>query len=227
MHKNTKMKTALLISTILCFFSCTKDNDSSHIENITKGSKWTLTIGSSPSDVYSELQALGIEKNFSSVVVVGRKPYPKPEEIQNLIGYYNAVTVESNQGVVDRASIEFTKDTVSLIEAGNAMLDSVSMWPQDLPDEQAIQMKDSISKVYQKLLGIFQIPKYSSYQIVLPDKPLNKSFDPDMANFVQWGFGFSENLTTETTRDYSITLFFENNKLVKITNYYRDGQMTP
>lgn len=48
-----------------------------------------------------------------------------------------------------------------------------------------------------------------------------------MANFKQWDFGFSEYITTETTRDYSVTLFFENNKLAKITNSFRDGQMTP
>ena len=212
---------------ILLFSSCLKNNDSSHTENITKGSKWTLTIGSSPADVYSQLQALGQEKSFSSVAVVYRKSYFKPEDIQNFIGYYNAVTVLSNQGVIDGASIQFVQDTVNSIDAGNAMLDSVSMWPQDISGEKAIRVHDSISEVYQKLVGIFQIPKYNNYQIFLSDKPLNKPFDPDMANFEQWGFSFSENITTETTRDYTVDLFFKDNQLVKITNSYRDGQPTP
>ncbi len=216
-----------LACTILSFSSCLKNNDSSHTETITKGSKWTLTIGSSPAYVYAQLQVLGKEKNFSSLAIVSRKPYSKPEEIQNLIGYYNSITIQSNQGVIDGAFIQFIQDTVNSIDAGNAMLDSVSMWPQDISVEKAIQVQDSVSIMYQKLLGIFQIPSYSNYQIFLSDKPLNKPFDPDMANFDQWGFGFSENITTETTRDYSVTLFFENGKLVKVTDYYRDAHMTP
>ena len=221
-------KTLLLLSLItFCLLSCLKDNSSVHNENITKGSKWTLTIGSSPAEVYSQLQTLGLEKNFSSIVVVGRKPYSTPEDIQDFIGFYNGITVISNDGVIDGASIQFIQDTVNSIDAGNAMLNSVSLWPQDIGDGEAIQVSDSISEMYQKLLNIFQVPKYSNYQIFLSDKPLKKPFDLSMVNYEEWGFGFSEIISTELSRDYSVDLFFKDSKLIKITSSFKDVKMTP
>lgn len=221
-------KTLLLLSVIaFCFFSCMKDNDPFHTENITKGSKWTLTIGSSPAQVYSQLQTLGLERNFSSIIIVGRKPYSKPEDMQDMIGFYNGITVISNDGVIDGASIQLIQDTVNSIDAGNGMLYSVSFWPQDISDKEAIQVSDSITEMYQKLLNIFLVPKYSSYQIFLSDKPLNKPFDPDMSIYEEWGFGFSETISTEIARDYSVDLFFKDNKLVKIISSFRDLKMTP
>ena len=126
---------------ILCHFafsSCLWNDDSIHVENITIGSKWTLSIGSSPSNVYSQLQALGKKRVLAALPLYIVSPIQNPEDIENLIDYYNAVTMESNQGVIERAYIQFVQDTVNLIEAGNAILDSISIWPQDIGNEEAI-----------------------------------------------------------------------------------------
>jgi hypothetical protein len=46
-------------------------------------------------------------------------------------------------------------------------------------DEIAIHTNDQTDIMYEKLLAIYQIPPDNDYQIILPDKPLKKSFDPD------------------------------------------------
>lgn len=205
--------------------SCDKDNSFPRVENTTSGKKWTLQIGSSPVEVYSQLQELGKEKNFTAVNVTYRKPYSKPEEIQNHLDFYHAITLQSNSGVIERAVILFEQDKVSTIETGGALLDDAFKWPKDTSDEIAIQIDDSIDKVYEKLLTIYQTPTYSDYQIILPDKSLKKPFDPDMVNYNEWAFGFVENISANIFGTSSISLFFKNNKLSKIRHQYNENEM--
>lgn len=205
--------------------SCDSDDSLPRVENTTSGKKWTLQIGSSPMEVYKQLQELGKEKNFGAVNVTYRKPYSKPEEIQNHLDFYHAITLQSNSGVIERAVILFEQDKVSSIETGGALLDDASKWPQDTSDEIAIQIDDPIDKVYEKLLGIYEIPTYSNYQIILPDKSLEKPFDPDMVNYDEWAFGFVENITGNIFGTSSVSLFFKNNKLSKIRHQYNENEM--
>lgn len=215
----------LIILPVLFLFSCVKNNSFPRVETITKGSKWNLEIGSSPKEIYSQLQLLGKENLFNSVAIVSRTPYSKPEDIQNLIDFYNAITLQSNAGVIDRVLIQLVQDKVSSIESGGGMLDSVSKWPQNVPEKDAIKVNDQTDELYQKLLDIYQVPEYSNYQIILPDKPLDKAYDMDMANYDEWAFEFTQNINAVTTGDNSVRLYFQNNKLVKIKNEYSEHQV--
>lgn len=218
-------KAILIIIPVLFLFSCVKNNGSPSIETITKGGKWNLKIGSSPEDVYSQLQLLGTENQFGTVSVVSRKPYSRPEDIKNLIHFYDYITLQSDAAVVDRVLIRLVQDKVSSIESGGGMLDSISNWPQDIPDDETIKVNDQTDEVYQKLLGIYQIPEYSNYQLIFPDKPLDRSYDPDMGNYDQWAFEFTKVINAGTTEDNSVRLYFENGKLAKIVNEYSQRQM--
>ena len=221
MKKNQLFISLLIVS----LFSCNKDDSFPRVENTTSGKKWTLQIGSSPIEVYSQLQELGKEKNFGAVNVTYRKPYSKPEDIQNHLGFYHAITLQSNSGIIERAVILFEQNKVSVIETGGALLDDASKWPQDTSDEIAIQIDDSIDKVYEKLLAIYEIPTYSDYQIILPDKSLEKPFDPDMANYDEWAFGFVKNVSGNIFGTSLVSLFFKNNKLFKIRHQYNENEM--
>ncbi len=215
----------LVIPTLFLFFSCEQDDIFPQVENTTKGEKWTLQIGSSPIEVYSQLQKLGIEKKFDAVAVVYRKPFSKPEEIQNNFGFYQAITLQNKSGAVDRALIQFNQDKVSSIETGGALLETNSAWPHDTSDEIAIHINDPIDMVYEKLLAICQIQPYNDYQIILPDKSLEKPFDPDMANYDEWAFDFSKNISTSKVGRSSVRLFFNNKKLVKIRQEYDENEV--
>lgn len=215
----------LLIFPVLFLFSCELEDNFPQIENITNGGKWTLQIGSSPIEVYSQLHQLGIEKKFDAVAIVYRKPFSKPEEIQNYLGLYRAITLQSKSGVIDRVLIQFNLDKVSSLETGGAMLDATSSWPQNALDEFAIHVNDPINKVYEKLLAIYQIPTYSDYQIILPDKSLEKPFDPDMANYDEWGFSFSYEVKPGRGGISSVRLFFKNDKLSRIRHEYNEADI--
>jgi len=221
------MKKLLLffVPALFLFFSCEQDDIFPRVENTTSGEKWTLQIGSSPIEVYNQLKELGVEKKFGTVAIVYRKPYSKPEEIQNILGFYKTVTLETKLGVTKRAIIGFNQDKVNSIETGGALLDSISTWPSDTPDEITIHINDQTGIVYQKLLAIWQISPYNDYQIVLPDKSLEKPFDSDMANYDEWAFDFSENISTNKVGRSFVRLFFNNKKLVKIRHEYYENEV--
>ncbi len=220
---NTITKRIFLVTLpVLFLFSCEKEGGLPRVETITSGSKWTLQIGSSPADVYSQLQRLGEEKQFADVAVAYRLPYSHPEEIQNRLDLYRSITLQNNSGRIERVVIEFNQDKVSSMQIGGAMLDSVSKWPQDTPDEITIHNNDLVENIYAKLLAIYRIPAYSNYQMILPDKALEKSFDPDMANYKEWRFNFSTDVRTGRSGMSSVTLYFKNAKLYKIRYDYNE-----
>jgi len=215
----------IFILPVLFLVSCERENGFPQIENITSGKKWTLQIGSSPVEVYSQLIKLGTEKKFEAVAIVYRKPFSKPEEIKNYLGLYRAITLQSKSGVIKRVLIQLDQDKVGSIETGGAMLDATSSWPQNTSDAIAIHVNDPIDKMYEKLLSIYQISEYIDYQIILPDKSLEKPFDPDMANYGEWGFSFSYEVKPGRGGISSVRLFFENGKLSRIKHEYNEADI--
>jgi hypothetical protein len=218
-------RVSLLVFTVLFFFSCEQEGNFPKIENITSGVKWTLQIGSTPSEVYSQLNKLGIEKKFDAVAIVYRKPFSKPQEIQNYLGLYRAITLQRKTGVIQRVVIQFNQDKVSSIEIGGAMLEGTSSWPQNATDEVAIHFNDPIGNVYGKLLAIYQIPTYQDYQIILPDKSLEMPYDPDMENYEEWAFSFSYPVRPGKGGISSVRLFFDNGKLSRIKHEYIEADL--
>jgi hypothetical protein len=215
-------KLLLPLFSVLMFCSCKKGNDFPQTATVTKGSKWGLTIGSSSEDVYTQLQKLGIEKDFSHVAVVGRQPFSTPGDVEDLLAFYDAITLETNSGVIDRVIMEFLRDTINYISAGGGLTAETAQWPQDAPDEAAFHKGDPVGGIYQKLVDIYKMPAYSNYQIVLPDKPLGKPFDPDMARYEQWGFSMSGKVSSQVEGIYSVRLFFTNGKLARIWYEYNE-----
>lgn len=69
---------------------------------------------------------MGKEKVFDGVNIAYRKPYLKPEEIQNLLAFFHAITLQTKAGVIERAVIGLNNDKVSSIEIGGALLDQAS-----------------------------------------------------------------------------------------------------
>ncbi|WP_321288946.1 hypothetical protein [uncultured Sunxiuqinia sp.] len=221
------MKKLLLffVPALFLFFSCEQDDIFSRIENTTNGEKWTLQIGSSPTEVYNQLQDLGLEKEIGTVAIVYRKPYSNPKELQNIFPFYRTVTLETKSGIVKRAVVGLNQGKVSSIETGGAMLESSSSWPSDTPDDITIHINDQTDVMYQKLLSIWQISPYNDYQIILPDKSLEDSFDPNMANYDEWAFDFSENIRTNKIGRSFVRLFFNDKKLVKIREEYYENEV--
>jgi len=219
------MKKLYFLVPIILLLSCI-DDDASYTKTISQGDKWGMQIGSSPSDVYTQLQNLSKEKNFNHVTVVYRQPYTKPEEIQNHLNFYHAVTLQNTNTVYsDRVIFEFREDKIKNISAGGALPTEINQWPHAVPDEIAVHLNDAVDDIYDKLVAIYKIPTYSNYQIILPDKTLSKPFDPDMTNYQEWAFTFSTDIKPGIVGKTTVSLYFKSAKLRKIQYRYDEHEV--
>ncbi|KVV15026.1 hypothetical protein [Flavobacterium sp. TAB 87] len=216
-------KIALLILPILLYISCTNDESFPKTENITSGSKWTLQIGSTPTEVYKQLQELGTQKNFNDLGISNRKPFLNPNELKSDLSLYRAITLQSPSEVIERVLIQFDQNKVKEIEKGGALLNPIAKWPENMSDEATILLNDPIDGIKQKLLSIYQDPTYKDYKIILSNKWLEKPFDTDMANYNEWNFTFDTDISTSRSGSSSVYLFFKNDKLSKIQHIYNEN----
>lgn len=212
----------MLIVTISCE---TDDNLYPHVENITSGTKWNIQIGASKTEVYSQLQQLGLEKKFDNVAIVYRLPFSTPADIKSDLSLYRSISLETTSGVSERILIQFDGDKVISIEKGGAHLNTILKWPEETPNELSILIDDPISGIAQKLSAIYQIPIYQNLQIVLSDKWLEKSYDPEMANYDEWAFSFSEDIKSSRSGNSAVRLYFDNGNLVKIRHKYNEADI--
>jgi hypothetical protein len=218
-------KIIVLVLSALFFVSCVNDDSFPKTENITKGTKWNLRIGSSPMEVYKQLQDLGIEKNFDAVNINYRLPYSKPEDIKSDLSLYRSITIDAPSGRIERVLIQFDQNKVEAIEKGGGLLDPITKWPENMSDQNTINLNDPIDGIQQKLVAIYQNPTYENYKITLSNKWLQKAFDPDMSNFKEWSFTFSTDVSSSKGGRSDVTLYFKNGKLIKIRNTYEEFEI--
>lgn len=215
----------LIMMAVVLLQSCTKEDNFPDTKTITRGEKWGLRIGSSALDVYTRLQQLGSEKGFGAVSIVGQHYFSAPEELQDRLSFYQAITLQSPEAVINRVVISFSKDVINSIEAGGGMLNEIDQWPQGVSNETVIHKGDKIATLYDKLVGLYQISTYVNYQIILPEKTLSKDFDPAMINYNEWGFSFEDDVKPGKRGRTSVGLFFKNGKLEKISYSYDESNV--
>ena len=180
---------------------------------VTKGSRWNLRIGSTPEEVYADLQVLGIEKSIHQVAVVGQLPFATPQLLNNRLDLYDALSLQTTSGRSDRVLFQFADDTVSYVYAGGGMLESVSRWPEEVAEEAAIAAGNPISDIKRKLIDLYRSPDYAAYELVLSDKPLGRAYDPVMEHFSEWSFTFFERVAPPYEDSYTVRLIFDNSRL--------------
>ncbi|RFZ84527.1 hypothetical protein DYU05_02600 [Mucilaginibacter terrenus] len=207
----------------LLLVSCKKENTSPKSETITSGSKWGISIGSSPQEVFAQLQQAGVQYNFNTVAILNRPVYTKPEQIKDLLPLYQSVILQSNASLPAGAYIQFPGDKVTAIVQFPSSNAQETKWPLDVPDDAAIHINDAVTSLYNKLAAIYQVSAYSNYQLVLPDKTLAKPYDTDMANYEEWAFSFSKDVKAGLTGTTSARLIFKNKKLVAIKYDYSEN----
>lgn len=217
-------KLFFIVMASLFLISCNSGDNFPRIENIKKGSKWTLKIGSTPTEVYTQLQELNKEKRVDVVEIIGRKDFQKPEEVRNIIPLYDYLYLESNDGSKTpfRIHISFKDGKVAYIANYAKSFTVKAKWPSDAPDEIAIFKDDSVDEIYNKLLSIYQISEYKNTKIQLYNKTLNLPFDPDMSNYNEWFFTFFERIGTGRDSRSSVKLVFKNGKLNNIRHQYEE-----
>lgn len=215
---------AVICSAVVLFLmsSCLKQ-DFPEIEDITKGSKWNLSIGDNYEEIYGKLQDLGVEKEFYSVAIVGRTTFEDTESIRDFLPYYHWLSFRNTEGRLNRVLIGLDSNRVQSLYAGNAMLDSLNQWPQNLQGDSTILLGASFDQMLNALEIIETLPDYRTYQFLLPDKPLDLPLDPDMKKFGQWYFTFNEGTDSPGKEGTSqVTLYFEDGRLARIQHVYNE-----
>lgn len=213
---------------LLCMafaLSCSKENHFPRIDEITKTGIWNIKISASPLEVYQQLQELNKEKPINRVSLVYRKPYSYPEQMKDIVKFYDILTLQNNNGIIERTIFFFNDEKVGTIEYGGSHLASILSWPQNSTADNAIALSDPIDIFNKKMLHIFKDSKYENYSLILPDKPLALPFDTDMKSYEEWAFDFSENINARLIARNSVRLYFKSDKLIKIKREYSEVNM--
>lgn len=216
------MKRILLAIPILLMFSCKKDKESAHSELITKGDKWGIQIGSSPADVYGQIQKVAVERGIDQIGLFKQPTYTKPEEIKDSYALYQGLALESKGTDMKRVILQFNEDKVSLIIVGGANPPRLEKWPEDAADIDAIHPKDPVSGVYDKLLTAYKTAPYKDYNIHLSGKRVSKPFDPNMAKTTEWYLYATNDAQAGKSHVSTMRLIFKSDKLESIKYEYND-----
>ncbi|UGU15429.1 hypothetical protein LS482_17315 [Sinomicrobium kalidii] len=94
--------------------SCSDQKETPGVTDIKKGQQWNLKIGSSPSEVYKQLQELGIKKGFDGVTLVNTSG-THLARIGDDLALYNAVTILTPRYYTDSVYIQFKDEKVASI----------------------------------------------------------------------------------------------------------------
>lgn len=235
----------LCISFIGCI-ACSDQKVPFGVTELTQGNQWNIKIGSTPKEVYKQLQRLGREKGFDKVDMVHRLEENVENAGSKLI-LYDAVIIRRPRYNIDSVYIEFKDEKVAAISRGRDFLytveewfddqtgdvpmpfapgsttlsiDILKRWPEETPGP-SIHLGDRVDQVNEKLKEIKHALGRSNLNLVLSEKSLGKAYDPEMKKCSQWEFSFSEREKEAQIGRYSIRLYFANNTLEKIRREYR------
>lgn len=161
------------------------------------------------------------------VAVVGRGRYQDPLDIRDILPFYDWLSIQTATGHIEGVLLSLEKNRVDEIMVGNSwMVDSLEIWPEDFEDDEAIHRGDSFEDLFLALEIIHASPEYGTYHYILPDIPLDLDFDPDMVNFGQWAFSFTEDQDQPGIQGSSqVRLFFENGKLARIHHVFDEHEI--
>ncbi|GGH63210.1 hypothetical protein HNQ91_002577 [Filimonas zeae] len=212
-----KQLSLLLLPLLLFTTSCLKSGNKIKTEDITTGEKWGIQIGSSPAEVYGQLQELDEEKNVSGVEVINMPLFDNPASVGPSITLYQIISLEEQDAAYpNRVLIAFNDNKVK-VAAGTAMPDSVSRWPQNAADDKAIIYGEAISTFYDKLMDVHASGVLNNYKIRLGAKALATAYDPRMATYTRWRISFFHDGILSTA-----DLYFKSGALERIYHEYTE-----
>jgi len=222
MRKNIQL---IMMSILVCFFTaCLKDDNSVKIEQVKKGEKWGIRIGSTPEQVYQQIQQAGSQKNFDMLSLVYRKASNDPSLLPENLGAYNYLKFqrqEEGEQYVTQVYLHFSDNKVSKIQFAKDEWNDLERWPEEEPANLSIQSGEETSTVYEKLQQLYGQENFSSYYFSLSDKPLDRTYDPKMELYTEWAFFFTEDSGNPNPSGTETRLYFEKNKLSKMQITYR------
>lgn len=206
---------SLLLLSGLLLASCTKSGKDIKTESITQGAKWGIHIGSTPSEVYAQLQLLDEEKHISAVDVLNMPAFDNPVAVGPSITLYQIIALEEqNVSNPNRVLVAFNNNKVQ-VGTGTTSIDSVGRWPQNATDQNAIIYGEDVNTFYDKLLSVHASGVLNNYKIHLGPKTLAKEYDTRMESYSRWRISFLSDGILST-----VDLYFSEGRLERIYHEY-------
>ena len=119
-------KIILLCISFIGLVSCFDQKETFGVTDIIKGGQWNLKIGSSPVEVYHQLQELRKKKDFDDIALVGNLA-----SIGGNLSLYNAVTILRPRYDTDSVYIKFKDGKVTDITRWRDPLFVLEEWFED------------------------------------------------------------------------------------------------
>ncbi|SHM74171.1 hypothetical protein SAMN05444266_110188 [Chitinophaga jiangningensis] len=213
------MRTLLLLFVpVLLLWSCKKDDTIPANEDVTQGSRWGIIIGSTPEQVYQQLQTLQEPLHVSSVYQVPLMQYEKIMDFKSDPALYKQCHIHGidSAGVV---SIDYDQSITKIRWSGPDGNYSLDKWPSNTDEYFAVG--DAAAVIKAKMSKIFNKWPYNGrYEIALGSKPLSAGFDEEMKKWNMWQFTASALVNAEAFGTYIVSLYFSGGKLSRINIQY-------
>lgn len=213
------------IAVLLCtwsFTSCLKDDDKIQVENVKKGEKWGVRIGSSPEEVYRQIQEADQDKNIEKVSIVYRKASNDPALLPGRLDGYDFIKFERpGAAYMETVYVGIMPEGVQKIRvAKEGEWVEVDSWPEDVPDQLVIRTEDEVADLYGKLVQLYEQDSFKDYQFSFADKPLNRPYDPKVEHYEEWAFSFQGIPDGASYGRTDVRLYFSNRKLQRMQITY-------
>ncbi|OOQ61431.1 hypothetical protein BC343_20920 [Mucilaginibacter pedocola] len=180
-------------------------------DTLTTGGLWGINIGQNSADIYTNLQAMRVDRSLGGMGIVNNV-YSSLEGLENTLPLYTSVFLDEAKGTSTGVQIGFADDKVKTIFNNNGV--QFSQWPQGNSADARVTVGDPVTAVYQKLVKIKAQGTYANKfeRISIFFKDMAKAYDPQMSASPQWYFvsAISEK------RHQQLTLNFTAGKLVSI-----------
>ncbi len=180
-------------------------------DSVKTGAYLDIAIGEDAASAYPKIQALRTTKGVAHLNIVSNV-FTDLSPLKERIPLYQYILLDQKSGTDSGVQITIEGQTVKSIYLNSGQ--QLNQWPEKQKSKSSVRVGDAVSEVYDKLINVRNINRYSNKfeRISLLTKNLSTKYDGVMGLSPQWYFGYS----TGQDRMDQIQVHFQGGKVSKI-----------
>lgn len=180
-------------------------------DSVKTGTYLDITVGEEAPTTYAKIQALQTTNSVSYLNVVSNI-FADLTALKEQLPLYQYILLDQKPGSDSGVQITIESQRVKSIYLNSGR--QLTQWPEGQKANSSVRVGDAISDLYDKLINVRNIDRYSNKfeYISLLTKNLSTKYDEVMSRSPQWYFGYS---TGQDQMD-QIQVHFEAGKVSKI-----------
>lgn len=180
-------------------------------DSIKAGAYLDINIGEDATTTYAKIQTLQITKGVTYLNIVSNV-FADLSPLKERLPLYQYIILDQKPGSDSGVQITVEGRTVKSIYLNSGQ--QLTQWPEEQRANSSVRVGDSVSDLYDKLINVRNIDRYSNKfeYISLLTKNLSTKYDGVMSQSPQWYFGYS---TGQDQMD-QIQVHFQEGKVSKI-----------